>query len=379
MAKRERTWDAVIVGGGIMGLGAAFELARERARVLVLERSVPGAEASSAAAGILGAQVEAHQDGPTFELALRSRARYAAWARALHEASGIDIELRPSGVVRVAFDAADARKTAREHGFQRRHGCRLESLDHDALRELLPSVTLEAKAGLHFPDDARVDPPKLLGALRIAAERSGASFESGALVKRIVSKGHRVEGVLLDNGSLVRGRNVVVAAGSWSSLVEGVPLPEGGVIPARGQIVELLLPVPLFQQVVFGPKCYLVPRDDGRVLIGSTLEFVGYRREVTASAVRNLLDAAIHLVPKLGDATLGRSWSNFRPYTKDTLPLIGCAGAEGLLLATGHYRNGILLAPVTAEIIAALVFGRAPPLEIGAFSPLRTRVKPQKH
>jgi glycine oxidase len=148
-------------------------------------------------------------------------------------------------------------------------------------------------------------------------------------------------------------------------------LPEGGVIPARGQIVELLLPTPAFKPVLFGPKCYLVPRDDGRVLVGSTLEFVGYRKEVTATAVRNLLDAALQLVPALGEATLNGAWSSFRPYTKDALPWIGEAATKGLLLATGHYRNGILLAPVTAEIITALVLGKPSPLALDALSPLR--------
>jgi glycine oxidase len=229
-----------------------------------------------------------------------------------------------------------------------------------------------------FPDDSRIDPPRLLRALRIAAERAKVEFRSGAWVRGVALEGKRASGVTLDDGSVVRAGHVIVAAGSWSSLVEGVPAPEGGVIPARGQIVELMLPTPLFGPVLFGPSCYLVPRDDGRVLIGSTLEFVGYRREVTAAAVRNLLDAAITLLPALAEASLNGAWSNFRPYTKDALPLIGETGVKGLLLATGHYRNGILLAPITAEIIAALVLGEAPPIALEALSPLRSVAVPRK-
>lgn len=370
---RTKPADVVIVGGGIMGCGAAWELARKGARVIVLERSVPGAEASSAAAGILGAQTESHGDGPLFELALKSRALYPDWASALFTATGIDVELRPSGVLRVSLDAGAARKSAREFAFQRRYGCRVDVLDRARLRAAYPLLCEQATGAVAFPDDSRIDPPRLLRALRIAAERASVEFRSGAWVRQVVVRNGRARGVLLDDGALVAARHVVIAAGSWSSLVEGVPLPKGGVIPARGQIVELLLPTPRFEAVLFGPRCYLVPRDDGRVLLGSTLEFVGYRREVTATAVRALLDAALTLVPALAEATFNGAWSNFRPYTKDALPLIGEAGIDGLLLATGHYRNGILLAPITAEIIAALVLGQAPPVSLAALSPLRPR------
>lgn len=374
---RERAWDVVIVGGGIMGCGTAWELARQGARVVVLERSVPGAEASSAAAGILGAQTEAHEDGPLFELSLRSRALYPAWASRLFEATGIDVELRPSGVLRVALDAKTARKTAREFAFQTRKGCRVELLNAAQLHTKVPLLAERACGAVAFPDDSRIDPPRLLRALRIAAERSGVEFRSGAWVRRVVLDTGRARGVALDDGTVVRSRHVIVAAGSWSSLVEGVPLPAGGVIPARGQIVELMQPTPRLGPVLFGPDCYLVPRDDGRVLVGSTLEFVGYRREVTAGAVRTLLDAALTLVPSLASATWNGAWSSFRPYTKDALPLIGETGTRGLLLATGHYRNGILLAPVTAEIISALVLGQAPPLALPALSPLRNVTVPR--
>jgi glycine oxidase len=368
---RAKTPDVVIVGAGVMGCATAWDLARSGLRVTVLERSVPGAEASSAAAGILGAQTEAHAGGALFELGLKSRARYPEWATALLESTGIDIEFRPSGVLRASLTESALRKDARALEFQRKLGLTVGVLDSRRLRAKVPSVSREAAGAVWFPDDARLDPPKLLRALRIAAERSGASFQSGAMVKRVVVERDHARGVELDDGSVVRGETVVVAAGSWSGLVGGVPLPPGGVVPARGQIVELELAKPLFGEVLFGPACYLVPRDDGRLLVGSTLEFVGYKKEVTAIAVRNLLDAALNLVPALADANLGRSWSNFRPYTQSGAPMIGQAGIPGLLLATGHYRNGILLAPITAEIVTALVHGRAPPAQVPAITPAR--------
>jgi glycine oxidase len=169
---------------------------------------------------------------------------------------------------------------------------------------------------------------------------------------------------------------VVLAAGSWSTEVAGAPLAPDSVIPARGQIVELELPAPPLEHVVFGPRCYLVPRDDGRVLVGATVEFVGYRREVTARAVRDLLDAALRLAPVLEGATLRGSWSSFRPYTRDELPLLGRSAVEGLLLATGHYRNGILLAPITAEIIRALVVGEKTPVDTAPFESSRLASAP---
>lgn len=364
------SFDVAVIGGGVIGCGCAWELARAGARVIVLERSVPGAEASSAAAGILGAQVEGHGPGPLFDLSLLSRQYYSAWARELARETGIDIEFRRSGVLRVEKTRASVQRLARERAFQRDAGCSVEVLSRAQVASRVPSLSPNA-GGLAFADDARVDPPKLLRALRIAAERKGVTFQSGAYVRSVLLESGRAEGVLLDGGAVMRAGHVLVAAGSWSSLVEGVPLPPGGVVPARGQIVELTSPSPLTSWVVFGPRCYLVPRDDGRILVGSTLEFVGYRREVTAGAVRDLLNAAIELLPSLASAALTGTWSSFRPFLSDGLPALGSAGVPGLWLATGHHRNGILLAPATAKIVRALVLGRRPPIDLRPFSPLR--------
>ena len=181
-------------------------------------------------------------------------------------------------------------------------------------------------------------------------------------VRRVFVEGGRARGVTLEDGSVERGEQVVLAAGSWSTLVEGVPLAPGAVRPARGQIVELTLRAPLFSHVLFGPGADLVPRSDGRVLIGSTLEFVGYHKDVTARGVRDLLVAATRLFPALEEGSMSGYWSNFRPFTPEGRPLLGPSELPGLLLATGHHRNGILLAPLTGEIVAAAVEGRAYPV-----------------
>jgi glycine oxidase len=363
--------DVLIIGGGIMGTSAAWELARHGVRCLVLERSVPGAEASSAAAGILGAQAEAHAAGPMTELCLASRARYAKFAATLGKETRIDIGYRECGVLRVGFQPASVAKLTRAVAWQSKHQLSVERLKARDLAALEPALSAKLAGGVRFASDSRVEPKALLRALHIAALARGVRFQSGAFVRRIALRDGRAVGVVLDDGSELHAENVVVAAGSWTSLIDGLGLPAGRVIPARGQIVELELPTPPLSHVVFGPGAYLVPRDDGRLLIGSTLEFVGYEREVTAGAVRDLLRHATALVPSLERAALRATWSNFRPYTKDELPLLGATAIAGLFLSTGHYRNGILLAPISAEIVRAAVLGQRAPLAIEAFRPER--------
>jgi glycine oxidase len=211
-----------------------------------------------------------------------------------------------------------------------------------------------------------------LRALRIAAEKKGARFRSGGVVQGVAISEGRAVGVELADGTILRSRYVVLAAGSWSNLVAGTGLPPRTIRPARGQIVELRLPAPVFGRLLVGPRAYLSPRDDGRVLVGSTLEFVGYEKRVTAGAVATLLAGAIEIVPALADAELGAAWSNFRPFTDDELPLIGHGAFPGLVLATGHYRNGILLSPITAEIVKDLVLGRSPSVDVSAFAAARS-------
>ena len=344
-----------------MGCACAWELARRGASVTLFERSVPGAEASSAAAGILGASVEHKDGGPLARLAAASRKLYPAFVRDLVRSTDIDPEFRECGVLEVSFERRGRAGSAKSGRSTRR------VLEGSALRKLEPALGERVRSGVLHAGDARVNPRLLLRALRIAAGRDGVVFRTGAYVRRVVVEAGRVAGIALDDGEIVRAAHVVVAAGSWTTLVEGTGLPAGAVVPARGQIVEIETPEPLLRHVVFGPHAYLVPRDDGRVLVGSTLEFVGYRREVTAGAVRDLLDAAIRLVPALAGAEFRASWSSFRPYTKSHLPLIGATSVEGLVIATGHYRNGILLAPVTAAIVGALVRGVRPPVSLSAF------------
>jgi glycine oxidase len=305
------------------------------------------------------------------ELCLASRARYAKFAATLGKETAIDVGYRSCGVLRVGFERDAVTKLTRAVAWQSTRKLSVERLGARALLALEPALSPKLSGAVRFAADSRVEPKALLRAPRPRCVARGVRFQSGAFVRRIALSDGRAVGVVLDDGSEVHARNVVVAAGSWTSLIDGLGLPPGRVIPARGQIIELELPTPPLSHVVFGPGAYLVPRDDGRLLIGSTLEFVGYEREVTAGAVRDLLLHATALVPALERAALRATWSNFRPYTKDELPLLGRTPIPGLFLSTGHYRNGILLAPISAEIVRAAVLGQRPPLALEAFKPER--------
>ena len=370
--KAGRPRRVLIIGGGIMGTSSAWSLAREGAQVTVLEKAIPGAEASSAAAGILGPEVECDAPGPMLELSRRSRALYPKWVKEIERASGVSTGYAEGGCLDVGFDKAALGREAKKRAFQidGGHAARVST---NELHELEPGLSSELVGGIFYEGEARITPAALFHATHIAAHRAGVEFVSGVTVRRVVlhDEKRQVRGVLLDDGTLLEADVVIAAAGSWTPQVEGLPLAASDVVPARGQIVELKTPLPLIERLVFGAGVYLIPRADGTLLVGSTLEFVGFKKGVTASAVRDLLAGAIRLVPGLADAELTRTWSNFRPYTHDHLPLLGATSVEGLVIASGHYRTGILLTPVTAEIVTALALGRRPPLDLSAFDPER--------
>jgi glycine oxidase len=365
-----RSPDVIVIGGGVMGTACAWQLARRGASVVVLERSVPGAEASTAAAGIIGAHAEASEPGPMTRLMLASLRRHTVWSEELRDATRIDVGLRLDGILRIGTERGSRRALTKKTRWMAAARMAVEPVDARAARALEPELG-PCDGGVLFPKDGRIDPPAFFRAVHVAARRAGVSFRTGTYVRAVDVRGDRARGVVLEDGRSIEAGAVLVAAGSWTKLIAGDGLDDVPVIPARGQIVELTTPAPCLGRIVMGPRCYVVPRDDGRALVGSTLEFVGYRREVTARAVRDLLDAAIEMVPALADATLSGSWCNFRPYTQDTLPFLGPARVPGLFVATGHYRTGILLAPITAEALAAAVSGDKPPVALRPFAPGR--------
>jgi glycine oxidase len=371
VASTSRSPDVAIIGGGVMGCAVALRLAQRGVKVTVIERGIPGAEASSAAAGMLAPQMEADGPGPMLDLGLRSRALYPSLAVELRDVTGIDIGYLKSGVLAVALQEADEAALATRRIWQTARGMRMESLSGDAARKREPALGGTVRAALLFSDDAQVNPPALARAFSQAAAAAGAKFLQGRYVRRVCTSAGTATGVELDGDTLAAGV-VVVAAGSWSGLVEGAGVPSSVVRPARGQLVAIETRPPIFRHVlsVHG-RGYLVPRRDGTVVAGSTVEMVGFRKEVTVSGLAAILGLAQTLVPALADAPVVQSWSNFRPYTEDHLPVLGTTPVRGLVLATGHYRNGILLAPVTAQAIADLIVTGSAGLDLAPFSVTR--------
>jgi glycine oxidase len=360
-----RDLDVIVVGGGVMGCGIALRLRQAGARVTVLERSIPGAEASSAAGGILAPQMESERPGPFLDLCLKSRALYPDFARELHALTGVDVAYLPSGLLHVAFDAAAARRLEATVGWQKEQGLRAELLGPQEVRRLEPQLSGAVVAAAHFPDDHQVDNRLLTRALTMAAAKVGATFRTG-YVRGVVEAQGRAVGVDLD-GETLRADAVVIAAGSWSGLVQGIALDPRVVRPARGQMVQLQTRLPLFSHVVFSDKGYLIPRADGRIIAGSTLEFAGFEKHVTAEGLQRILSLALELCPALASAPVQETWAGLRPYTEDHLPILGAGPLPGLFLATGHFRNGILLAPITARLLAQAILGDSPLVDLTPF------------
>jgi glycine oxidase len=341
----------VIIGGGVMGCASAEAILAKGHRVTLLEKAVPGAEASSAAAGILGAQVESHDSPDLRATFVRARSLYPAWAESLRSSTGIDVGYRRTGVVRVAFDDAEASRLAAEVAAHGRERLSAELLGRDDLLRLEPELSPRAVAGAYFPDDGQVDPRALLRALVAHVARAGVTIRSGSHVRSLLLEGGACRGVVTDDDA-IEADAVVLAAGSWSSLVGGLPPSLPSVSPVRGQIVLLDERPPSVRTIVFGPSGYVVPRGDGRVLCGSTMEHVGFRSEVTAGGMSVILSRSIDLVPRLGAASFGGAWASFRPMSSGATPMVGASPMAGLFLATGHHRNGILLAKFSANAVA---------------------------
>ncbi len=354
--------EIAVVGAGAVGCSVAWRLAQAGHSVVVVEKTRPGAETSSAAGGILAAQIEGEEDGPLFRFLQRSERAYAEFAAELREACGQEPGYRRCGAFRLALDEVEAELLARAHAWQRAAGLAVERLDGSAVREREPALSSEIQAALWFEDAGQVDAQRLVPALWSACQKAGCRLVIGE-ARRILAESGRVAGVDVD-GRRLAASAVVIAAGSWSALIEGSGLPVASVRPVRGQMVRFDLAPPV-RSIVFGAHGYLVPRVDGHLLVGSTMEEVGFDKSVTDAGIRRLLALSERLCPELGRRPVGALWAGLRPACGDGLPALGpLPGIGGLHLATGHLRNGILLAPATAEVLAASVQGR--PYELPA-------------
>lgn len=364
--------DTVVIGGGLMGCGVGLRLAQAGQKVHVIEKAVPGAEASSAAAGILGPQSENDVPGPLLDLGLRSLASYPEFAAELRDATGIDVLFHRSGVLKVAFTGEGAEKLRQRAAWQSKAGLRAELLGDADARKLEPGLAENVLAALHLPNEAQVDPRLLSKAVSGAAARAGATLQP-ATVASVLLEGGRARGVELAGGEKIEADAVVVAAGAWSGLIPNAGRWAREVQPARGQLVQLEVRPGTVRHVVFTERGYLVPRQDGRLLAGSTLEFVGFDKQVTAGGLHRVLDLALSAVPSLAGAPIRDHWAGFRPYTQDGVPLIGPSALGGLFFATGHHRNGILLAPITSRLVADAVLQKRLDVDLTPFAPERAR------
>jgi glycine oxidase len=358
--------DVIIVGGGVIGCAIAFKLAIAGVKATLIERGQLGCEASRAAAGMLSPQSEAEGPGPFFELCLRSRLMYPDFVAALIELSGIDPEYSDEGALFVALSEEEQKELERWAFWQSRAGLETEWIPADSLRKLEPAVTELARGAYFVPGDHQLENRRLMDALECAIKRLGVKVIEGKAADHLIIEKGKARGVACGAERLEAG-TVVVATGCWSGqLLESAGI-DLKLIPARGQMIAIKSAEHLITRVIHSGSCYLVPRRDGRVLIGATVEYVGFRKAITVAGITQLLMDAVKLIPSMGSYEIVEAWSGLRPDTADHLPVIGCTDVANLLIATGHFRNGILLAPVTAEAVTEMIISDRVPAEIETF------------
>lgn len=377
MGQLPETADVVVIGGGVIGLTIARALALRGVRnVLLIERARLGAEASSAAAGMLAPQAEADCADGFFSLCCQSRDMYPTFAAALREETGIDCELDRTGTLYLAFSESDQKEIEQRYDWQTGARLAVQKLNANDARALEPSISEHVRAALKFPLDIQVENRRLVSALVTANEKLGVRLMTSTTVESLRIERGRIEGVETHRGSVSTGK-VVVAGGAWSSFIKvpGEPLPRLRIEPVRGQMVCFESNPSIARHVIYSPRGYLVPRRDGRMLAGSTTEHAGFAKEATASGVHSILSHVLEISPRISDLPLIDVWAGLRPRAPDGLPVLGpCAEIQGLVYAGGHYRNGILLAPITGELIAGTIVDNVVSPALAAFAPDRFAV-----
>jgi glycine oxidase len=349
--------DIVIVGGGVIGLTIARALALRGVRdVCLVERGNLGTEASWAAAGMLLPQVEADAPDEFFNLACQSRDLYPEFAAALREETGIDVELDTTGTLYLALTEHDHEEIERRYQWQTQAGLSVERLSGAEARDLEPCISEATLGALRFPKDIQVENRRLLSALANSVKRLGVEITTQLSVSAVLLDENRVRGVQTARGA-ISSSTVVIAAGTWSSFIKTSPQsPLPTIEPVRGQMVCLEAKPQLTRHVIYSPRGYVVPRQDGRLLAGSTSENAGFAKCVTAGGIAGILRNALEISPAIRDLPVLDTWAGLRPRAADGLPVLGpCGEIDGLFCATGHYRNGILLAPLTGELISKAI------------------------
>jgi len=366
------SYDAVIVGGGIIGGTVAFRLAQEKLRVVLLDGQTPGREASWAAAGMLSPAPDSPEAIPLVPFGRASLALYPEFIAELEEITGRQTGYRREGTIEVLFSSGAERELSTLIALHRGLGLAAEPLPVDEARRMEPALGREARAAALLPEEASVDNRALTGAVLAAAAAAGVELLANTKVTRLLRDGSRCTGVVAAGQTIAAG-HVVLAAGAFSGGIEGVA-PAVTLRPVRGQMVALSNSAARLRRVLRCDRGYIVPRDDATpqfLVAGSTLENAGFEKRVTPRGLEKIFSAVQELVPGLASAEVVDTWSGLRPDTPDHLPLLGPGELDGLTFATGHYRSGILLAPITAKLVREWVTERRVSLDWEPFSPLR--------
>jgi glycine oxidase len=364
-----KKFDAVIAGGGLIGGAIALELALAGVRVAVFDQGEPGREASWAGAGILSPAPENPATIPLVPLGKASMALYPEFVARVEEISGNEVGFRPRGALEALFSRDTARELSTHVALHHGWGLKAEAISAEDALELEPGLSPDVEAAVLRPDEASVDNRALTLAVFDAAQKSGAEIFAHRKVQGILREKGRCSGLQLENEK-VSAKWTVIAAGSFSASIAGVDAC-APVRPAKGQMVSLRAERLKIERVLWSDKVYLVPRNDGRILAGATVEYVGFDKKVTAGGLQKILSAAIELAPDLAHAQVQETWAGLRPDSPDHLPILGPAEIDGLLIATGHFRSGILLAPITARLIREWITEQSVYVDWERFSPLR--------
>ena len=362
--------DVAIVGGGLIGLSIAFELATNGAAVRVYDTGDPGRAASWAGAGMLAPLTESIDDPAMGDLCRHSLAMYPTFIQGVRSAGGVDPHLRLEGILSVAYDDPSYDELARHHARLRGEHHDLALLDRSQTLALEPALSGTVVGSLFSRSEGQVDNRRLGRALLAACESAGVFVHSNLEFVRVECNERRVLGIVTEHGFTAAG-NVVNAAGAWSAQIAGVPancVPP--VFPVKGQMLTIDVPCGFMKRVTWAHGIYLVPRSDGRLLVGATVEKEGFDTRVTSGGIQELLAAALRAAPSLGRFALTETWAGLRPGSPDGKPFIGATPLQNYFLATGHDRNGILLAPASASLIADAVSGRSNAF-LDAFTPVR--------
>ena len=378
-----KSYDVIIAGGGIIGASIAFDLAQHGLSVILLDRQEPGLEASWAAAGMLSLAPDAPDAAPLVPFAKESHKLYPQFVSALENALGESIEFHQCGALEVYFGTrCEVERDARIAEL-RSLGITAEPKSVSEANRAEPLLNAAAQDAVWIPDEAYVDPRALTQATLRAAKKSGAEIRAGSEVISIFIEHNRCEGVMAADsnvmnagriemraGEKIYSKRIIVAAGSFTGNI-GWMESYAPTHPVRGQMVAMKCTASALRCILRSENGYVVPRKDGRIVAGSTLENAGFEKRVTPGGIGKILRAAIELVPALENAAITETWSGLRPGTPDHLPIIGPTDIEGLFIATGHYRNGILLAPATARCISEWVREGKSSIDVEKFSPMR--------